>query len=214
MSRVVIAARVSTKDKNQDPETQVQQLQAVADRHGWDVVGTVVDHRSAWKATDADAWEKRVFDALSDHRADVLMVWAMDRFTRRGAFHALQLLRKLEKHHGVGFYSLQEPMLSTGTMDAGVRDILMHILAWVAEQESSRKGARVMAKAQRKKQLAEQVGGRAKWGKGHMATSADVLKVWQARDEGLSIRAVAEAVGVPKSSVARILKQPRPEVDL
>ena len=47
MTRVALYARVSTSDKNQDPETQLMALRDYCSAQGWDVVHEYVDHASA-----------------------------------------------------------------------------------------------------------------------------------------------------------------------
>lgn len=215
--RWVIAARVSTADKGQDPATQVDALVARAKREGAEVVATVIDHRSAWSDKAAEAWEKKVLDAVVAHQADVLAVWAMDRLTRRDAEHALGLIGRLEKHHRVQFFSLQEPFLSTATADPNLRGLLMPLFVWVANRESGRRSERLTAKAEAKRNRANAVGQRARWGRGVMATDQDVVAVWSVRDEKLgrggaptSVRAIAERLGLSKSAVDRILRAGRP----
>lgn len=208
----MIAARVSTKrDGGQDPTTQRDKLRAAAARLGYDVVAEVVEHSSAWQDQKAAEWEKKVFEAVVSSGADVLMVWALDRFTRRKPGPALRLVERLEKHHGVALYSLQEPFLSTATADPAMRDLLLSLFSWVAEQESARRSARVNAKVEAKKNRAEAIGQRAKWGRGSMPTAADVQAVWRLRSQQgfngrpMPVRGIAVLTGLSKSTVQRIL---------
>lgn len=208
--KVLIAARVSTADKGQDPETQVEALKKTADRQEWEVVGIVIDKRSAFSEKEAAKWEKHIFDELIRTGADILMVWAMDRLTRRGPRHALGLITRLETHHGVQFFSLQEPIISTATADPMVRDLLISLFAWLGKTESEKRSERLVLKAESKRNRANAIGQRAKWGKGKMATGDDVLEVWRLKDEGGTLRSIADAVDLSKSSIDRILKAPRP----
>jgi DNA invertase Pin-like site-specific DNA recombinase len=47
MERVALYARVSTRDKDQNSETQLLPLREFARAQGWDVAGEFVDYASA-----------------------------------------------------------------------------------------------------------------------------------------------------------------------
>ena len=76
-----IYARVSTKDKGQDTENQLIQLRDYCRRQGWQYV-EYIDQASG-KTGDRDAF-KRLFPDASRRLFDVVVVWALDRFTREG----------------------------------------------------------------------------------------------------------------------------------
>lgn len=203
--KALIAARVSTKkDGGQDPTTQRDALRAAAARLGYEVAAELVEHSSAWQDAKAAEWERKVFEAVTASGADVLMVWALDRFTRRKPGPALRLVERLEKHHGVHLYSLQEPFLSTATADPAMRDLLLSLFSWVAEQESARRSARVLAKVEAKRNRAEAIGQRAKWGRGHLSTEEQ--EEWAGRlfAAGNTVRVVAMITGLSKSAAGRL----------
>src|SRR5215469_8850506 len=60
--RIVIYARVSTKDRGQDPENQLQQLREFAQAQAWTVVHEYVDHVSG-KTSDRVHFKKLFQDA-------------------------------------------------------------------------------------------------------------------------------------------------------
>lgn len=167
---------------------------------------------SGWDDKAAAEVKRRALAPIREGRADVLMVWALDRVTRRGIQAALSLLHELEGHLGGAFYSLQEPFLSTAANNGQVRELILSLLAWVAEQESTRRSERVKAKAQAKRNRAGAIGQRAIWGGGRkgggggvLASAADVAKAHELRAAGQSIRQVAAALGISKSQVGRLL---------
>lgn len=203
--RAVILARVSTKDKGQTAENQEHILNEHAKKHGWDVVEVISVEQSAWKDKSAHAIEEQVFQPFKEGRADVLMVWAMDRWTRRGPGAALRLIHTLENHFSGHFYSLQESFLSTASMDPSVRELMLSLMGWMAKQESSRKSERVKARVEHKKVQAAKLGQRAKWGKGKMLLEADRDRIQHLSNEGMSQRAIAAEVGTSVGSVNRVL---------
>lgn len=201
-SRALLVGAVSTADRDQDPENQLRPLRAAAERKGW-----AYEERVFKQSRFDEASYKEVTEAiLAELRSgafDVLAVWAWDRVSRQGAEEAFRFLRVLEEHLGVRFYSLQEPFLCT---EAGreQRELLLPIIAWVANQESKRKSNRLVEKAGTKREASAKLGQRAVWGKGRMATPAEVSQILARRAEGA--RPLAREFGLSKSQVNRILR--------
>jgi DNA invertase Pin-like site-specific DNA recombinase len=91
--KAALYARVSTKDKGQDTANQLFQLREYCTRQGWQVVEEYIDHESA-KSGDRAAF-KRLFTDASRRKFDVVVVWALDRFTREGVFETFTYIEKL-----------------------------------------------------------------------------------------------------------------------
>ncbi|HEX2572799.1 MAG TPA: recombinase family protein [Polyangia bacterium] len=204
--RVVLFARVSTEDRGQDTQSQLLALRTVAARFGWQVVAEVPLEISAWNAKTAAHVRRQALAAVRLHRADVLAVWALDRVCRAGIIEAFSLLQELEQHLGATFYSYQEPFLSTATADPAMRSLLLALFAWMAEQESRRKSERVKARVVSKRQRGAAIGQRGKWGRGYLPTEGDIERVRTLGAGGRSLRAIEAETGIPRSTVARILK--------
>lgn len=207
--KAVILARVSRGERKQDPQGQLDALRAAAARHGWPVVQEVVKVCSAWDAKSAQEVHHAALAPIVAGQADVLMVWSLDRLVRGGAERAFALVGELEQHHGAALFSLQEPFLSTATSDRQTRELLLPIIAWSAKWESQRKSDRLTVKATTKRAVAERLGQRALWGRGHMATEADVERIVEMhnRDPPLSVRAISKLVGLSVGNVHRILQR-------
>jgi DNA invertase Pin-like site-specific DNA recombinase len=177
------------------------------------VVEEVPLKMSAWDATAAAEVRRCALDPIREGRADTLAVWALDRVCRGGIEAAFSLLSELEQHLGADLFSLQEPFLSTATADRQTRELTVALLSWVAKWESQRKSERLKAKVQTKRSKAEQLGQRALWGRGKLATDEDAEHVWALKGEGKSVRAIAVEVGLSKSQVARLLLRNRLSAD-
>ncbi len=126
--QVALYARVSTRDKDQDPELQLEPMRAYAAARGWEVA-EYVDQAAAGDLAHRTAWARLLADAAR-RRVDLVLVWKLDR-AFRSTLHALATLRDLE-HHGVGFAALTQPELDT-TSPTG--RLVFTILAAVAEME-------------------------------------------------------------------------------
>ena len=126
--RVAMYARVSTRDKDQDPELQVATMRDYASARGWEP-SEYVDKAAAGDLAHRTAWA-RLLDDARRRRVDRVLVWKLDR-AFRSTLHALATLRDLE-HAGVGFASLTQPELDT---TSATGRLVFTILAAVAEME-------------------------------------------------------------------------------
>lgn len=206
--KALLVCAVSTKGQGQTVEQQEAALREAATRKGWTVVEVLEFHHSRFKEAGAAALESAVMKRVALGGVDVVCCWAMDRITRRGPEAALRFLSTLERHHGVGFFSLQEPFISTATADPAMRGLMVPLMAWLAELESQRKSDRQSAKAAYKRSQADKVGGRASWGKGRMLSAADheALRGMLAEDPRPSQRVMAERLDTSQASVNRAIK--------
>lgn len=211
--RVVICAAVSTKDKQQDPESQVRALQARCDLKGYVVVETLRFKQSRWDADSEREVQSAALLPIQEGRADLLLVWSWDRIGRGKADAAFRFINRLEKEMGAGFESVQEPFLSTAGSDPAMRELLLPIIAWVANRESTHKSERLKLKVESKKAAVAKLPGnqRAAWGRGKMPTDNDRRLIHDGKARGLTQRAIAAEVGLSLGTVNRVLKQARPD---
>jgi DNA invertase Pin-like site-specific DNA recombinase len=91
--RVAIYARVSTKDKGQETENQLAQLREFAGKQSWHIHHEYVDQLSGKTAGRPEF--QRMFKDASQRKFDLVLFWALDRFTREGALATLQHLEAL-----------------------------------------------------------------------------------------------------------------------
>ncbi len=126
--RVALYARVSTRDKDQDPEMQLEALRTYVAARGW-VATEYVDIAAAGDLAHRTRWSALLRDA-SRRQVDRVLVWKLDR-AFRSTLHALSTLRDLE-HAGVGFSSLTQPELDT---TSATGRLVFTILSAVAEME-------------------------------------------------------------------------------
>ena len=73
MSRAVLYARVSTLDKNQDPETQLRQLREYATRRGFEVSHELTDYATGRNNNRPSL--KRLWELVRRRETDVVLVW-------------------------------------------------------------------------------------------------------------------------------------------
>jgi len=83
-----------------------------------------------------------MLDDAHRRRFDILLCWALDRFSREGMVPTIGHLQRLDAA-GVKFHSYTEPMLSTD--NEMIRDIVLAVMASLAKQERLRHLERIHA---------------------------------------------------------------------
>jgi DNA invertase Pin-like site-specific DNA recombinase len=196
--RIALYARVSTKDKGQDYENQLQELRAFVERKkpgGWVVVQEFVDKCSG--KTDKRPQFQRMFEQASRKEFDMLLFWSLDRFSREGVTETLVHLQRLTSY-GVDWYSYREEYLRS---IGGFRDAVLAILAAIAKQERVRIQERVMAGLARARRTGTKSGNPI----GRPRVAHNRPEVWALRDAGKSIREIAAALDLSHGTVQRIV---------
>lgn len=191
--KAAIYARVSTRDKGQDNENQLRELRAFAERKGYTIYKEYTDQDSGGNAERAQF--KQLFQDAHQRRFDVVVFWALDRFSREGVTETLNYLQRLAVS-GVQFLSFTEQYLdSTGIF----KDAIIGILAAIAKQEKVRLGERTKAG------LAKAVSQGKVLGRPGVAfeKQAHVLRL---KATGISNRAIATALSLSPSTVAKYLE--------
>jgi len=191
--RIVLYARVSTKDKGQDTRNQLAQLREFCARQEWTITREYVDQASA-KSADRPKF-KELMEAASRHDFDLVLFWSLDRFSREGVLETLQHLQRLTSY-GVGWKSFTEQYLDS----CGVfRDAVLSILATIAKQERIRLSERTVAGLERARKQGR-IGGSPR-------VVTDRRKVAELRAAGKSLGDIAAEMGLSKTTVARIARE-------
>ncbi|KHL00431.1 recombinase family protein [Sinomonas humi] len=178
-TKAAVWARVSTAE--QTTENQLQVLHDWAGRRGLDVVAAHAIEDSAYTSTngkgqDFDRQRAELLNGARLGHYDVVLVWSLDRLSRRGMEDTLATLRLLTEH-GCAVWSHQEPWLHTS--DPAMRELLVGITGWMAQQESKRRSERTKAGIERRRKAGLPVGGRKAGAKDRKPRKADgYLEAW------------------------------------
>lgn len=150
VERVALYARVSTRDKNQDPELQLAPMREFAQGRGWGIA-EFVDSASAADMVGRREWA-RLMAEVRARRVDLVMCWKLDRCFR-SSLHAHRALEDLG-HAGVGFRChTQEIDTTTAT-----GRLVFAVLAAVAEMERELIRERVKAGMEKARAEGRRVG--------------------------------------------------------
>jgi DNA invertase Pin-like site-specific DNA recombinase len=150
--KVGIYARVSTSDRDQNPETQLVPLREFLQAQGGESYGEYVDWASATDLAHRFQWHQLLGDA-STRKFDLLLVWRMDR-AFRSVLDAANTLERL-RTWGVGLRSYSEPWLDT-TSPFG--EALYYITVAYAQLERGILRERVKAGMDRARRQGRQIG--------------------------------------------------------
>ena len=182
-------SRTSTRNGSQDNENQLAQMRQYCQRQGWVIVHEYVDQVSGGSSRRPE-FLAMMSDAHQCH-FDIVLFWALDRFSRQGVLQTLKHLEQLDSY-GVAWRSLSEEYLdSLGAF----KDAVLAILATVAKMERSRISERVHAGLERARRHGR-IGGRPK-------RVVDVFDIQELRARGVTWPAIAAKLGVSLNTLAR-----------
>jgi len=190
IKRVGLYARVSTKNHGQTPETQLVALREYVANRKFEVVHEYVDTGFSGAKDRRPQLDRLMRDAKLK-KFDAVVVARFDRFARS----TRHLILALEEFHslGIDFISLNESVDTSTPMGK----MVFTVIGAVAEQERSLIKERVMMGLERARKQGKQLG--------RPKTIVDREKVIRLREEGLSLRKIAEKLGIGKDSVNAIL---------
>jgi DNA invertase Pin-like site-specific DNA recombinase len=190
--RVALYGRVSKDDGKQDTENQLHELREFCSRSGWHVEHEYVD-RASGKTSERPQF-KRMFDDAAKRRFDLVLFWALDRFSREGTLETLQHLQRLSAW-GVDWRSYQENYLdSCGPF----KDVVVSLMATLAKQERLRISERTKAGLRRARRAGKVLG--------RPRVDVDVKRLRTLQEQGLSLRQIAAKTRLSLSTVARSLQ--------
>jgi DNA invertase Pin-like site-specific DNA recombinase len=192
---VGLYARVSTKDKEQNPENQLIRLREYCQARGWEY-REYVDYASGSKM-DREGLHMLMDDLME---LDGILVLRLDRFGRslRNLLDLLDRIRKKGK-----FFEAIDQGLKISEKKDPMNDFMLSILGAAAEFERELISERVrdgMARARKENKkigrpvVLEQKG----------LSMSDLSKL---RQEGKSIREISQALKIKRSTVQRLLSQ-------
>ncbi len=196
--RVALYARVSTADKDQNPENQLVLLRREAERAGDTIIKEYVDEKSGG-SSNRKAFQELMRDA-SKRRFDQVRVFALDRFSSEGIEKVFEHTAALEQS-GVQFWSYCEPQLNT---TGPMASLFKAIISWAAGYRNQRHSENVRLGQARKRAQIEATG--EQYVHGRRATKDDIVtEVRRLGAEGLSRRKIAEATGVSVGTAQKYL---------
>ncbi len=203
--KVAIYARVSTSDKEQDPETQLMPLRDFCSAQGLEVADEYVDHAPANDQAHRLRWRDLLDDAAR-RKFSVVLVFKLDR-AFRSVKHMHDTLAAWELV-GVSFKSIREQFDTT----TAIGRLLMNLLAALAEFELEMIRERVKAGMDRARRQGKRIGRPKVTGRrGFNGRFEDVRRRLDTGD--ISRRKAAIELGIGFATLKRLLDGQEQEPD-
>jgi DNA invertase Pin-like site-specific DNA recombinase len=197
--RIALYARVSTD--GQTVENQLEELQQVAARHGWEVAHVFADRGiSGTKGRDQRPAFNGLLEVITRREVDMVAAWSVDRLGR-SLQHLIPFLADLQAK-GVGLFLLRQGLDTTTPSGRA----MFQMLGVFAEFEAAMIRERVRAGVARAKRKGTKSGrpiGRPK------LDPAREQAIREALATGTGILKVARNIGVGTGTVARIAEEMR-----
>jgi DNA invertase Pin-like site-specific DNA recombinase len=185
--RAALYYRVSSDEQSTD--CQRPEVEQVCRARGFQVVGVYEEQASA--AKHRPEYDRMMKDAKRG-KFSVLVIWAVDRFGRSMTGNLGDVL-ELDRV-GCEVVSVRESWLDTG---GPVRNLLLAIISWIAEQERARLIERTKAGIQAARRRGARIG--------RPRARLDRDELVELRAKGWSVRRIAEHMRVGTSTVQRHL---------
>ena len=188
MIRAAIYCRVSTLDQN--PQTQLLDLQQLASQRGFEVVHVYTDHGISGTRQRRPGLDQMLADARRG-KFDVVLCWACDRIAR-SVKHFLEVLEELNRLK-IQFVSFREAIDTQGALGRAV----VVIISVVAELERSLIVERVRAGMRRARLEGRHIG--------RKPLELDAAQISGDRARGQSLRQIAKTHRISTATVRRVL---------
>ena len=186
--RVALYARVSTTDQSTD--SQLLGLRRYVSERGWNLFKEYVDAGISGTKDSRSALNELMNDAKK-RRFDVVLVWRFDRFARITK-HLILALEEF-KNLGIYFVSYQEYIDTSSPLGSAI----FTIISAMAQLERDIIAERVKAGLRRAKENGKKLG--------RPESEVDLRELRRLRTRGLSLRAIADQVGIFHTKVAKLL---------
>lgn len=136
----------------------------------------------------------KIFKQAHQKQFDILLFWSLDRFSREDSRKTLEYLTRLDDYR-IKWHSYTEEYISSLGIFA---DAIISIMAALAKQERIRISERTKAGLERVRRSGKALG---------RPQQANIDKVKQLREQGLSMAAIAKECSISKTRVHQLIHQ-------
>lgn len=189
--KVAIYARVSTADQNY--EGQLEELHALAERSGWDVVEVYSEKISGTKSTDERPELKRMMRDARLRKFEKVLVWSVDRLGR-SMKNLVFVLNEL-KDSKIDIFSYKQAIDTSSAMGS----MFFQFLGIFSEFENTIRKERQVVGIRKAKERGVRFGRKP-------TSEAQIAKIQWMKRNGASIRAICKEVKVSPNTVYAVLQ--------
>lgn len=188
------SAYLRVSSKAQDFPTQRAAIERAAAARG-DSIGKWYAEKKSGKTLARSELDRLRVDARAGLMRR-LYVFRLDRLTRSGIRDTFELIEEL-RSAGVEVISIADGF----SLDGPAAEVILAVLSWAARMERLAINERIAAARERVEAEGKT------WGRPSRFTGSDLAKLEALRAEGRTIREIAVAMKVPRSTVQRALAQ-------
>ncbi len=188
--RIGIYCRVSTLDQSTD--SQLLDLRRYVAERQWNIFHEFCDKGISGTKDSRPALDE-LMDAARKRRFEIILVWRFDRFARstKHLILALEEFRNL----GIDFISYQENIDTSSPLGSAI----FTIISAVAQLERDIIAERVKAGLRRARENGKRLG--------RPRAKVDLAYARKLQKQGRSLRQIASALEIPKSTLADVIKK-------
>lgn len=195
MKQNIVYIRTSTEEQN--PQNQLKDCYALAEKLNLQEFEVLEEKQSAFKDIKREVFNS-IRKSIEQNKVENLIVWDLDRLFR----NRKKLVEFFEfcKIYNCKIYSARQEWLQSinsiqEPFNEIMHNLMLQIMGWLAEEESSKKSMRIKSAVRKKKDITVSYKGN-KWGRKTITTSRLKQQVQELRKQGLSIREIAKQVFV------------------
>jgi DNA invertase Pin-like site-specific DNA recombinase len=189
--RAAIYIRTSTRDGRQHTANQIRVIRQYAKQRRFEIVEQFMDKASGSRGADSRGALADLLKAAHQGRFSIVLVFALDRFSREGVYKTLQYIERL-KAAGVEFRSVTEEHINTA---GAAGEMFLSIAASMAKLERELIRARIYAGLDRAKARGK------KLGRPKVKVDVQVLKAL--RKEGHTMDQISDLTGHSRATIYR-----------
>ncbi len=188
--KVAIYARVSKETS--DNKNQLLILRDYCQKMSYEIHDEYVDVISGGSANKPEF--ARMMNEASKRKFDLVLFYALDRFTREGTRKTIHYLQLLDDY-GVSYKSYSEQYIDSSGI---FKDVIIALLSTLAKQERIRTSERVLAGLARARQ-SNRIGGRPRLDK------TKIERIRQMKSAGETIVDISKTLKISRGSVYQYL---------
>ena len=193
-TKVALYCRVSTSTKEQTTENQIRELKSYCERMDYEVVKIYEDEVSGAKSRESrPAYSKLCKDAFLK-KFDIIIGWDVSRFSR-SLKEFVHFLSDMDER-GIGVIAVKNGLDTSSSSGRMMMKLIGVLEEWNREMLIERTNAG----------LARTVANGTKLGRKSVLTPSIRRKILDLKENGSSIRTIANEIGVNRGAVQRFLQ--------
>ena len=190
--KVAIYCRVSTDDKDQNPERQRLKCEQYCDLHNHDIIFSIEEHHKG----DSSPFNRPGFKSIDLKKIDGIIVYSIDRLTRQHPTKVMNMINYF-KSSGVLIVSVSEPIFN---MESEFAEPMQYFMTWWNNYFLKKLSRDVKTGLERAVANGKKLG--------RPKNKINYYAVMRLKKQGFSLRKIANELNLSLGAVQRCIKNP------